>query len=285
LEEIRTDWASGRIVKPDVKSIVEGATGPRAYSNFENALVRYPNIGGFSSIYRPFAPPAASIKLQSKVTKVEISTRIVHLASGERLPFSAIVSTMPLDVLAEITCDIPEEMKNAARSLTSNSLHLANFAVEGAQQTDLQRVYSANLETPFHKLVINSNSSPALRDEPRVGVQAEVSFSRQKHVTIDGLLERCWLAIEEMGLLGPNARVTHSDLRTIERAYPVATRQSKGAPELLIDKFAQLGIFCAGRFGMWRYVNSDDAFHLGRQAIVKAQDFSSNHRRSAGPTL
>src|SRR5262249_322027 len=276
LEEIRTDWASGRIVKPDVKSITEGATGSRAYTNFENALVRYPNIGGFSSIYRPFAPPAPSIMLQSEVIKVEINTKTVHLASGETLPFSAIVSTMPLNVLAEITCDITEEMRNAARLLRWNSLHLANFAVEGAQQTDRHRIYSANLDIPFHKLVINSISSPTLRNEPLLGLQAEISFSRQKHVTREGLLERCWSAVEEMGLLGPNAQATHSELRTIERAYPIATRQSKGAPEFLIEKFAQLGVFCAGRFGMWRYVNSDDAFHLGRQAIVKAQDFCRN---------
>jgi protoporphyrinogen oxidase len=276
LEDVRSDWAGGRIVKPDVKSIVEGALAPRAYRQFDNAVVRYPNDGGFAAVYRPFTPPVSSLMLNCRAVAIDVDARLVRLASGDTLPYSAVVSTIPLDVLADVATGIPEEMKTAARSLAWNGLHLASFAVADAERNDMQRIYTADPDVPFHKLVINSNSSPALRSQARLGLQAEISFSGHKHVATGDLLDRCWSAIGAMGVMGPRARATHSDLRTIDRAYPVATRQSKGAPEFLVGKFADLGIFCAGRFGMWRYVNSDDAFFLGREAIAKAQCFSSN---------
>src|ERR1044071_7687461 len=60
LRQVRPDWTQGRIVKPDVKSIIEGALGPRLYGSYGNAQVRYPAKGGFSEIYRPFSPPRGS---------------------------------------------------------------------------------------------------------------------------------------------------------------------------------------------------------------------------------
>jgi protoporphyrinogen oxidase len=275
LEHIRSNWTHSRIVKPDVKSIIEGALGPRRYSNFDNAQVRYPNKGGFSEIYRPFSPPREKLILGTRVVAIDTEARTMKLSSGDVLPYSAIVSTAPLDALTRMASGISDEMKHAAQRLACNSLYLASFAAEATGSTGAQRIYTADPKKPFHKLVINSNSSPTLRQERRLGLQAEISFSDYKYVAADDLIEKCWSAIMEIGIIEPTAKATHSELRVIERAYPIATRESKGAPEFLIAEFERLGIFCAGRFGMWRYVNSDDAFHLGREAISKAQLFAS----------
>jgi protoporphyrinogen oxidase len=118
---------------------------------------------------------------------------------------------------------------------------------------------------PFHKLVLNSNSSPALRARPRFGIQAEVSFSRLKHVEIDGLAERVVEAVAGMGLVDPGA-VRETEVRTVPYAYPVHTSDTAPDREYLLGTLLEAGIVCAGRFGEWLYINSDDAVLRGKKA-------------------
>jgi UDP-galactopyranose mutase len=270
LDQLRADWVGGRIVKPDVRAIIEGAVAPRSFEDFPNSVVRYPNSGGFASIYNAFAPKNRLI-CRRRVVAIDTEARTLRLSDGDTVRWSALVSTMPLDVLTAITSMANPAMRNAAATLAWNSLHLASFAIAAMPPHDWQRIYCASPNVPFHKLVLNSNSSPALRRQPHTGLQAEISFSKHKPVATDNLLQACWSAIVAMGLTGNKTSVAATDLRTIERAYPVATRASKGAREFLISEFAKCGIFCAGRFGTWSYINSDDAFVMGREAIANAE--------------
>jgi UDP-galactopyranose mutase len=272
LDQVRADWVGGRIVKPDVRTIIEGAVAPRSFEDFPNSVVRYPNTGGFAAIYRPFAPNSRLMR-HRRVIAVDPEARTLQLSDGDTVHWTALVSTMPLDVLTAITSTASTAMRNAAATLAWNSLHLASFAVTAMPPHDWQRIYCALPDVPFHKLVLNSNSSPALRCQPRAGLQAEISFSNHKPVATDGLLQASWSAIVAMGLTGDETTVAEADLRTIERAYPVPTRASKGAREFLISEFARWRIFCAGRFGTWSYINSDDAFVMGREAIANAECF------------
>jgi protoporphyrinogen oxidase len=277
LDQLRADWVGGRIVKPDVRAIIEGAVALRSFGDFPNSVVRYPNAGGFAAIYRAFAPNSRLMR-RGQVIAIDANARTLRLSDGDTLHWSALVSTIPLDVLTAITSTTNAAMHNAAATLAWNSLHLASFAVAAMPPHDWQRIYCASPELPFHKLVLNSNSSPTLRHQSRAGLQAEISFSKHKPVATDGLLQACWSAIVAMGLTSDETAVAAADLRTIERAYPVPTRASKGAREFLTSEFARWGIFCAGRFGTWSYINSDDAFVMGREAIANAERFEQTAR-------
>lgn len=276
LDELRADWVGERVVRPDVEEIVRGALGARSFAQFPNAVVRYPNVGGFANMFA-FLRPARDRMARGKVVWIDPAARTLGLDTGQTLSWSAVVSTLPLDELARITTGATAQLRNAAAALDWNSLHLVSFVVEGMAATDMQRVYSAEQDVPFHKLVINSNSSPHLRARPHVAIQAEVSFSRHRSAPAD-LAERCWEAMRRMGLVDARARIVASDLRTLRQAYPVATVASAGARGTLTEAFARMGVFCAGRFGAWTYVNSDGAFAQGRSAMAAAERFARDER-------
>ena len=274
LGRIHAHWVDERIVRSDIRGIIEGALGPRPFRAFPNATVRYPYFGGYANIYQAFAPKPHLLG-RGRVMKVDVTSRTVTLENGESVGWSAIISTMPLDVLTKATVGATDQMRRAADTLTWNSLHIASFAVESMPSTDRQRVYCADPALPFHKIVLNSNSSPFLRAKPRFGIQAEIAFSAHKPVSTDRLLETCWSGFETIGLTDSSARIAAADLRTLDRAYPVLMREASGAPKYLTEAFAAHGIFCAGRFGTWSYINSDDAFVHGREAMRRAEAFAA----------
>jgi len=198
------------------------------------------------------------------VVSIDTASRTVSTSDGQRVSYDVLVSTMPLDRLAEVAQGLDSCCIKAAATLRRNSLYLVNLVLDKRDATGMHRVYSADPAVPFHKLVCNSNSSAWLKENTRFGIQAEVSFSDHKSVSVAGLERRVLKSVKDMGIVTADDRVTHSSIVTVPYAYPVYTADTRDAREHLLDSLRELGILCAGRFGEWRYINSDDAIMSGR---------------------
>lgn len=264
LTEIAPGWTSNRVVTPDVRAIVGGALRSDRFSDFPNAVVRYPAAGGFANLYQGFLDTVGDRIARHTVTEVRPDQREVRVGDGTLIGYDRLVSTMPLDELVTKTDGLGDCCRQAAAELRYNSLYLVNLVFDRPAMTEMQRVYCADPEVPFHKLVLNSNSSPELRSRPVFGIQAEVSFSPRKHVDPDALPERVLAALRRMGIAEEGDQVTASSVVTVPRAYPVQTSGSAEARAHLLGEFEQRRIHCAGRFGEWLYINSDDAVMRGR---------------------
>lgn len=268
LDEIVPTWTAQRIVTPDVAAIITGALETRHNNDYINAQVAYPATGGFSRLYEGFVDHVKdNLRCGVGIDRISLSTRIAYSSDGHEFPFSHLISTMPLDRLVAQIDDLPSCCTDAARGLLHNSLHLVNLAVDAESVPDKQRVYVADPDVPFHKLVLNSNSSPALLARPRFGIQAEVSFSPHKSISVDGLVTRVTDAIVEMGIVERDA-IRDMQVRTVDYAYPVYTSTTAAQREHLLRTLSKAGITCAGRFGEWLYINSDDAVLRGKVAAA-----------------
>lgn len=264
LTEISPEWSSDRIVTPKIRAIVRGALSSADFNDFPNATVSYPAQGGFFGLYRGMANRVEDGIRQATVVRVDTARRAVYTHDGQRFDYDVLVSTMPLDRLVAITEGLDSCCASAAATLRWNSLYLVNLVFERRAVTDMHRIYSADPAVPFHKLVCNSNSSAWLKQNTCFGIQAEVSFSEHKAVRLAGLERRVLKSVTEMGIVTTDDRVTHSDVVTVPYAYPVYTARTHAAREHLLDSLREFGILCAGRFGEWQYINSDDAIMAGR---------------------
>lgn len=264
LENISPDWTSERIVAADVERIIAGARSSVGFSDFANATVSYPAHGGFSGLFEGFRQSVRARLRRASVTRVDLDKRYVVTDADEILPYELLISTMPLDRLIASVANAPRCCREAAAKLEHNSLHLVNLVFAGQNMSDMQRVYSADESIPFHKLVLNSNSSASLRTLPGSGIQAEVSFSAHKTVEVAGLKHRVLESLVQMGIVEPGNLPIADSLVTVGYAYPIRTPTSERAREHLLGELAEAGVFCAGRFGEWLYINSDDAIMRGR---------------------
>lgn len=274
LDEISPDWTSGadrRVAAPDVAAIVAGALQDVSFTDVPNAQVGYPKAGGFANLYSGLASGVGDRLVQAAVESVDLGLQVVTSADGRRFSYDALISTMPLDQLVDRCLDAPACCRQAAAALRHNSLLLVNLVIDRPAITDMQRVYSADPEVPFHKLVLNSNSSPDLRSRPRFGIQAEVSFTPHKPVERKGLERLVLDAVVGMGIVATDDVVVASSVVPVRYAYPVYTHATAQARSHLLSAFAHRGVFCAGRFGEWLYINSDDAVMRGKESAEQAE--------------
>lgn len=263
LEDVVPTWTGERVVAPSYEQLAEGARHRRPYTDFPNARVVYPADGGFEQLFRGFGPFVAPHLRRGSVARVALDERLVVTNDGTEYPFDELVSTMPLTELVRATEGVPDDLRARAERLVHNSLLLVSLVVDRSAVTDMQRVYSADPGVPFHKLVVNSNSSAELRSG-RTGLQAEISYSATKHISEEGLVERVIECVRSMGIIGDDDRIAASSLVRVPLAYPVYTREHAEIVGTLRTFFVEHGVHLLGRFGEWAYINSDEAVHRGR---------------------
>jgi protoporphyrinogen oxidase len=264
LDDIVPTWTGDRIVAPSLSELTAGAHSRRPYTDFPNARVSYPASGGFEELYLGFEPFVAPHLRRGTVERVLLDEHVVVTTDGDEHTYDELVSTMPLTELVRAADPVPEHVRTLGAQLVHNSLLLVNLVVRRPAVTEMQRVYSADPSVPFHKLVVNSNSSAELRAGPHTGLQAEVSYSPTKPVEEEGLVERVVDDVRSMGIIDESDSIAASSVVRVPLAYPVATRSQAAVVDELRAFFAARGVHLLGRFGEWAYINSDEAVHRGR---------------------
>lgn len=277
LEMLMPTWAGDRIVTPDVESIVAGAISRIDYTHYPNAQVTYPEEGGFSNLFEGFVNRIGTEKIvtETEVMSIDLTHKTVITNTKRAYPFQQLISTIPLTELVQKTLQVPDDVKEAAAELKHFSLYLVNLVYNRANLTDKQRVYCASPDMPFHKLVLNSNSSPTLRNKSTFGIQAEISFSSYKPLKKTGLDDQVINALLTMGIITPKDTLIAQEIQTLPLAYPVYTHEWKNARETIFNFYEKHGVFCAGRFGEWLYINSDNAVLRGKVAADKIDGSNS----------
>ena len=81
-------------------------------------------------------------------------------------------------------------------------------------------------------------------------------------------MEAAIAGLRTTGLLAPGDEIAASDVRHIDRAYPVYTTGSLQAKATIIDWCTAHRILPVGRFGEWLYINSDGAVRRGLDAAA-----------------
>lgn len=273
LSDIATTWTAGRVVTPDTAAVVAGALRPQDFRSFPNANVRYPAAGGFFELFAGIADKIGHrVRYGHEVRTVDLRHRTLVTQNGVRLDWDRLVSTMPLDELVRRCADLPDCCRQAAAELRWNSLKLVNLVFDGGDYSTFHRVYSADPDVCFHKLVLNSNSSRRLQASGRFAVQAEISYSEHKPLDGADLAGQVRAAVADMGIVDQDVRPSARSTVSIDRAYPIQTLATSAARKHITDALEHYGVLCAGRFGEWRYINSDDAVMRGRQC---ADDLTS----------
>jgi UDP-galactopyranose mutase len=267
LDQVNPVWTGHRVVLPDVTEIVDGALRRRDFTRFPNAVVGYPAEGGYERFLDEMAAAAGERLLVGEAAvAVELDRHLLTTSRGRTIHYEHLVSTIPLPDLVACSDPVPAEVAAAAAELHSNGLLLVNLVFDRPGRQSWQRVYVADPAVPFHKLVLNSNSSESLRRGP-FAVQAEVSFSAHKPVEVRGLERRVLAAVRDLGVLDESAQLLATSVVTVPRAYPISTRASGPARDQLLAYYRAHDVHCCGRFGAWQYINSDDAVLAGRDAV------------------
>jgi protoporphyrinogen oxidase len=237
--------------------------------------VPYPREGGMGAIWQRAVERigAERLRLGHSIAAIETDRRVVHLADGAQFPYSALISSIPLDTLAELCVDRPD-IQQLAKRLRRSSAMLLGFGLRGEIPSRYRGVHSfqcPDASLPFWRVTIPSNFSPGNvpRGEPHYSILCETSRAPDLPAGIDDKLRQGVLqGLRQIGLIDDQPVVSTFE-QTLAHGYPLPFH---GRDAALADIHAQLeplGIFSRGRFGGWRYEvsNMDHAYMQGLEAV------------------
>jgi protoporphyrinogen oxidase len=259
------DWTGRFVPAPEIEKALRSALDPDAQARAGyNAGFHYPVRGGAGAIARALAGQIRPPQFGVEVTRVHARRRRVECSDGQDLEYEALVSTMPLRRLAEITVDAPAEVRRAAKALRWVAINVLNLGVTGAS-FPCDWIYVPDKEPRFFRAGSYSHACSGMAPRGATSLYIESSYPTRvppKTAAMTGAYALRWL--KRMGVLPPKARLAVETSLRIDCGYVLFDPQRHSAVETLQRYFRKHGIHSIGRYGSWEYSSMEDAMNQGK---------------------
>lgn len=263
LTKLDAKWVGERVAAPEgVKEKFDLEGGKRKPLQ-GNTVVAYPAKGGFGEIFKALSEDVHDIRLNQEVVRIDQNEKHVYTKGGEVYEYHNLISTLPLNEFYKLLDNPDNHISKRVETLEYMSLKCVLVAINHPVDTEIQRVYSGDDDTPAHKTAINHNSSDWLRARKHHGIMGEVSYSDFKHMKHPDVKEWFLDGLLKMDIIKSLDEVLEAKVIDVKYAYPVPTHDRL---DILNESKAFLedhNIFSSGRFGEWAYINSDEALARG----------------------
>lgn len=272
LSEMTCEWVSWSIPRPRIEDVVNGALGLTTPPMGYNARFRYPRQGGIQALPDALAKQAGPIRTGAEVARIDARQRRVHLTDGTRQEYDALVSTLPLDRLLQITDGLPEAVRESAGVLRAVSVINLNLGVARPGLSDRHWVYFPEKEYAFYRVGFPAAFSPAAVPEGCSSVYVEISAAPGGMVEERDVYDAAIAGLRRAGILRADDRIVARKMFVIHPAYVIYDRYRRVALPAIFQALEQERIFSIGRFGGWEYSSMEDALRHGMQVVERLGD-------------
>lgn len=264
-DQITSRWCQRFVPRPSLDDIVAGAVGCNEKAMGYNAEFLYPRTGGIQTLSEALADAVgrARIALADGVVSVDPKARVVTLASGRRIGYRHLVSTMQLPRLVDAIEAVPDDVREARGKLRGNEVRYLNVGVQGPLGQPDHWIYVPELDWPFYRVGSFSNANPAMAPEGHSALYIEMS---DRDTPLDELRPIIGKGLVAMGLIDTPDRVMFMHERRIANAYVIYDFDYHDCRDAVHAWLRAQGIASIGRYGDWNYSSMEDALIDGRTA-------------------
>lgn len=273
LENMSKEWIAERVSVPGLGRILKNALLRAPDAGWgPNNVFRFPGRGGTGEIFRRMAERMeGKVVLGNGVVSIDPRTRTVRTSDGAEDSYDVIVNTSPLDEVVPMIAGAPEEARNAALGLKSNSVIVVGVGLEKPGASTRCWMYSADPAVPFYRVTNFSHYSPNNVPGGDVGryssLMCEIAY-RGDGMSAEYAVERTLRGLRATGLMERGDEPASLYTTVLEKAYPIPTRDRNARLSAVQEYLSGLGIHSIGRFGAWRYEegNMDHSVMMGFRA-------------------
>jgi protoporphyrinogen oxidase len=285
--EITAAWCSRFVPLPNVEQIVAGAVGAGPPEMGYNVSFLYPKAGGIETFTRALQTrmraggevPAGRVHTSTSPDVVDWRRREV-VAGGERIPYRALVASIPLPELLKRMPDLPREIEACAAQLRCTTLRYLNVASRAKPPADWHWIYVPETKYPFYRVNVFSSAMPSMA--PAGGASICVEMSDRGPIG-DGALRESVEALVAAGALTSAEDVVFADRKEIQYAYVVFDDHYYPATRAIFAFLEANGIYPRGRYGAWTYNAMEDCVIAGREVAALIDDGPAGAVPSGAP--
>jgi len=264
LSRLGTEWTGWSVPVPRFEELLAGARGETREGMGYNATFRYPSRGGIGAL------PAAlerrvegAVRTGSEVAEIDLRRKTVRTAGGERFPFRAAISTIPLADLAARSSGLSSNARKAGAALSWVKVLAINLGVRRPGTIPGHWTYVPEEKYPFFRAGCLSNVAPYTASRGRVSLFVERSFPSGARIDVGRETEAALRGLREMGWLTPGSVVEEICPVMLDPAYVLFDKARRNAVPLLRKEFARKGVLTAGRYGSWEYTGMERSIAQG----------------------
>ena len=245
----------------DLKAAIQGALHDAPPVGY-NATFRYPQ-SDLNRLARAMAE-SCDIHYGKRAVSIDIHAKEVRFADGSLVPYSALISTLPLNQILEITgIDL-----DAKRDPFTSVLVLNIGARKGPHCPDDHWLYNPDAHSGFHRVGFYSNidisflpkSAQATND--RVSIYVERAYSAGVALDNNKIQGYCEAVTQELQDWDFIREVEVIDPTWVEVAYTWANPGSHWQAEAFKVLEAH-DIYQVGRYGRWKFQGIADSIRDG----------------------
>lgn len=274
LKQMSAGWIADRVAVPKLHDVLKGICLEQDSTTWgPNARFRYPRRGGTGAIWNAVARqlPAESVAYGERVTRIDIDRHIVETDQGNRFRYGFLVSTLPLDVLANVT---NEERLAKCKKLRATQTHVIGIGIEGQPPEDLRDklwLYFPQADLPFYRVTVMSNLSPENTPRPgkRWSLMVEIAESDFRPPPKGNIVDATIRGLKACRFISNRDVILSRWHRKLSHGYPVPTLDRDEILDDVLPWLCDKGIYSRGRFGAWKYEvsNQDHSFMQGVEAV------------------
>lgn len=264
MEEMDTDWLSGRLLPSQLERIIHGAIAPLDEKQSVFSSFRYPERGGFFAFHRALFE-GLDIRLNARLVKLDTAGKILCFEDGRTASYDRLVSTIPLPVLLNCIAEVPDALRKDAATLRHTRMLGVNLLVRRPDLCPHHWFYIYDTDIAISRVKVMSNITPAGCPPGTTALQTEIFCRDDETFDISALKQQ---AVKDMARLlkfDPERELIAVDHVYASHAYPVPTLGRKAAVQRIADWLAERDLITTGLYGRWNYMWSDAAFRTGTE--------------------
>jgi protoporphyrinogen oxidase len=276
LEKMAKSWIADRVAVMDFKRLLENVLYERDDVGWgPNSKFRFPLHGGTGEIYRRIAAFfPEKIHQNKQLAEIDHAARRISFSDGTGDHYDVLISTAPLDRLAQMLRPVDQRLLDAAQNLEHNNLLVVGFGLKKKIETGKCWIYFTDSEMPCYRATHFSHYSPFNVPHGDVehysSLMCESSFRVGESPDPEKVLDQVFSGLIRAKMLeeGDQSRVVSRYHRFVGYSYPIPTLGRDRALDVLQPALLEKGIYSRGRFGAWRYEigNMDHSVMMGVEA-------------------
>jgi len=265
---MNTDWIGPRLYRAKLDEVLRGAIDGSAPNVHYVTKFRYPSHGGFSSYLERFMK-RANLHLSHRLTGVDAKKQELRFANGVKVPYSGLISSIPLPELIPMIDDTPADVLEAAAKLACSEVVIVNLVVDRADLIDAHWTYFYDSDIFFTRISTPHMQSPNNVPAGCGALQVECYYSK-KYRPLDRKPDECIEPairdLRKVGILRDTDKILFKNTIHVDYANVIFDLDCRAALRTVHGYLKDLGIKYCGRYGDWAYIWTDEAFLSGERA-------------------
>lgn len=270
-DNMSTDWIGPRLYRANLEEIVRGAVMPNAPNVHYITRFRYPRRGGFVSFLQAFARQT-EIRLDHGLVHLDPLRKRLRFSNGIEESYESVISSIPLPELIPLIAGVPKDVLEAARRLACSEVVVVSVGVKRPDPIAAHWTYIYDQDIFFTRL-----STPHLQSRNNVPancscLMAECYYS-SKYRPLDRSPEACIEPViqdlRRCGILRDDDEIVFRNAMHLKYANVIFDLDRAQALETVHGYLDDIDVAYCGRYGMWAYIWTDQAFLTGYHAAER----------------